>query len=373
MKMVPTPKLLRHLVRRTPPAIAVVLILWLAPGAAGSGPSITPVVRGTLGANGWYRSNVTVNWQIQPLPASSSGCDARTLTADTAGAALTCSATWSDGTAITVRRVFRIDRKPPVVRAAPDRRPDANGWYNHPLTITFSGVDVTSGVSSCSRISYPGPDTAGTSVGGRCTDRAGNVGSTGFALKYDSTPPRLARVGVFHGNRRIRLRWVASGGVRLSEVVRSPAPHGARGAALYRGSKFEMRDRHIRPGAKYDYTVTVWDKAANRVTKTVPATGTGPLTSPVPAAHVKSPPRLTWTPVWRADFYNVQIFHHGRKVMSVWPTHTHLALPWTWRFRGRRHSLTSGIYFWYVWPGYRGDSGIRYGHLLGASTFVVRR
>ena len=367
-----TPRLLRHFPRRPPLAVAIVVTLCLAPGAAASGPSITPVIRGTPGANGWYRSNVTVNWQIQPLPASSSGCDARTLTADTGGTALTCSATWSDGTAISVRRVIRIDRKPPVVHAAPDRRPDANGWYNHPLTIGFSGVDVTSGVVSCSRTSYAGPKTPGTSIGGRCTDKAGNVGSTGFALKYDSAPPQLARVGVFHGYRRIRLRWVASGGVRLSEVVRSPAPRGARGSPLYRGPKFETRDRHVRPGAKYDYTVTVWDQAANRATKTVPAIGTGPLTSPVPDAQVKSPPRLTWTPVWRADFYNVQVFHDGRKVMSVWPTHTHLTLTWTWRFHRHRHSLTNGIYFWYVWPGYRTTVGIRYGHLLGNSSFVVR-
>ena len=370
--MILTPKLLRHVVRRTPPAVAIVLVLWLAPGAAGSGPSITPVVRGTLGANGWYRSNVTVNWKIQPLPVSSSGCDARTLTADTTGVALTCSATWSDGTAISIRRVFRIDRAPPVVRSAADRGPDANGWYNHPLTVVFAGADLTSGVASCSRITYSGPDTLGTSVGGRCTDRAGNVGSTGFALKYDATPPRLARVGVFHGNHRIRLRWIAAGGVRLSEVVRSPAPRGARGAALYRGSNFEMRDRRVQPGAKYHYTVTVWDRAANRAIKTVPAIGTGPLTSPVPAARVKSPPRLTWAPVWRADFYNVQLFYRGHKVMSVWPTHTHLKLPWTWRSHGRRHSLKNGLYFWYVWPGYRESAGLRYGRLLGASSFVVR-
>src|SRR4029453_6705039 len=35
--------------------------------------SITPAIRGTAGANGWYRSNVTFNWQFAPLPDLSRG------------------------------------------------------------------------------------------------------------------------------------------------------------------------------------------------------------------------------------------------------------------------------------------------------------
>jgi hypothetical protein len=98
----PAPGLLRRYGRRAMLAAVVVVPLLLAPGAAGAGPSITAIITGTLGTNGWYRSNVTVNWQIQPLPVSSSGCDAVTLTTDTPGTTLTCSASWSDGTSITV-------------------------------------------------------------------------------------------------------------------------------------------------------------------------------------------------------------------------------------------------------------------------------
>src|SRR5256885_8031849 len=73
---------------------AVLLLSLLVPSvAAGDTLSITPSIRGTPGANGWYRSKVTVNWVIQPLPDSSSGCDAFTLTGDTRGTTRTCSAT----------------------------------------------------------------------------------------------------------------------------------------------------------------------------------------------------------------------------------------------------------------------------------------
>lgn len=353
-------------------AAAVAVALLLAPGAAGAGPSITPNITGTVGTNGWYRSNVTVNWQIQPLPVSSSGCDAVTLTSDTPGRTLTCTASWSDGSSISVKRVFKIDRSPPVVRVAADRVPDANGWYNHPLTIVSSGTDAMSGVASCSRIQYAGPDTAGTDVGGGCTDRAGNNGMAGVPLRYDATPPRLLKVKVAHGDHTVTLRWVASGGVRLANVRRSPAPRGAKASTLYRGRKSEVRDPHVRPGKKYHYAITVWDQAANSAFKSIPVVGTGPLTTPVPGARVSSPPRLAWTSVRHADFYNVQLFHRG-KVLSTWPAHAHLALGWKWRFQGQPFRLTRGTYDWYVWPGFRRGSAVRYGPLLGHSSFVVGR
>jgi len=55
-------------------------------------PVVTPVIVGTLGSNGWYTSNVTVNWKVEDpesLILSSTGCGATTLTTDTAGTKLT--------------------------------------------------------------------------------------------------------------------------------------------------------------------------------------------------------------------------------------------------------------------------------------------
>ena len=46
--------------------------LLFTPGATGindvpgdpTPPQVTPVITGTLGTNGWYTTNVTVNWSI---------------------------------------------------------------------------------------------------------------------------------------------------------------------------------------------------------------------------------------------------------------------------------------------------------------------
>ena len=134
-------------------------LLLLTPGASGAPnvpgdptpPVVIPVIHGTLGANGWYISNVTVNWTVYDPESEileTRGCDATTVVADTIGTRLTCYAR-SDGGETTVTITIRRDATPPTVTATPARAPDANGWYNHPLSVTFTGSDATSGIESC--------------------------------------------------------------------------------------------------------------------------------------------------------------------------------------------------------------------------------
>src|SRR5204862_796912 len=120
-----------------------------APNVAGDPgpPVVAPQILGTLGSNGWYTTNVTVNWSVvdpESVILSTSGCDAVTLTAETLGTKLTCSAV-SDGGEGTVSKTIKIDKTPPSVTATPARVPDANGWYNHALSVSFGASDPTSG------------------------------------------------------------------------------------------------------------------------------------------------------------------------------------------------------------------------------------
>ena len=197
--------------RRSPLPLAVLLVavasVLAGPGAAAPSADveITLVITGTLGMNGWYTSNVTVNWVVTGA-ANSSGCDAKTLTADTSGVTLTCSASNLDGTSTASKsRTFKIDKTPPAVTATPARPADKNGWYNHPLAVTFSGTDATSGIGACTSAAYRGPDDPSAAVPGSCTDVAGNTGASKFALEYDATPPSLARLSVKAGNRTAKL------------------------------------------------------------------------------------------------------------------------------------------------------------------------
>src|SRR5919108_4111986 len=177
--------------------------LLLSAGASGvpdvpgdpTPPVVTPVIYGTLGTNGWYTTNVTVNWNVtdpESVILSTTGCEARTLTADTTGLQLTCSAE-SDGGIATVSKTFKIDKTAPAASASPSRAADANGWYNHDLSVAFTGGDATSGLESCSAAqTYGGPDSGGTSLTGTCRDRAGNVAQASFPFKYDETSPQAS-------------------------------------------------------------------------------------------------------------------------------------------------------------------------------------
>ena len=74
------------------------------------------------------------------------------------------------------------------------RQPDANGWHNHAVTVTFQGTDGTSGVDTCTQTTYSGPDDPSVALSGTCVDQAGNQSRSAlFTTKYDETPPQATR------------------------------------------------------------------------------------------------------------------------------------------------------------------------------------
>ncbi len=237
-----------------------------------SAPVITPNVTGTLGTNGWYVSDVLVSWSVSDPGSgisSSTGCSAATLSSDTVGSTLTCSATNGAGLSSSASVTIKLDKSGPsaqlaviagnpgsngwyvsdvtvdadgsddvsgpvtcsadqvisaegttlvsgsctndaglttdaaplslmIDKSAPtnasgqaDRTPDSNGWYNHAVTIGFTGQDAVSGIASCSSATYSGPDSASAAVSGSCTDLAGNSANGSFSLMYDATAPVL--------------------------------------------------------------------------------------------------------------------------------------------------------------------------------------
>jgi hypothetical protein len=85
-------------VRRALLAAAVGLAVHAA-AAAALPPVITPTVTGQTGDNGWYVSNVIVNWSISPPGyLVVSGCAPSTLiSSDTTGTSVQCVAGNSDG------------------------------------------------------------------------------------------------------------------------------------------------------------------------------------------------------------------------------------------------------------------------------------
>jgi hypothetical protein len=156
-------------------------------------PVITPTVQGTLGENSWYTSNVNVSWLVEDGESdisSTSGCGPTTISTDTAGTTLTCTATSAGGTSSDSVTIKRDATAPTSVSGTLARAADHNGWYTAPVGYQFSGNDPTSGIASCSSGTYSGPDGTDLTVSGSCADNAGNsANGSSPAFKYDATKP----------------------------------------------------------------------------------------------------------------------------------------------------------------------------------------
>jgi hypothetical protein len=459
---------------------AVVGVMLSSAGSAAAVPIVTfKCIPNPQNCNGWYRTNVTIDWTVQPSGAVVGGCRDKTYTADTPTAGTNELCTADDGDAVvSVGLKIRVDKtRPRVTGAFPSRGTDVNGWYNRPVGVTFRGSDQTSGIASCTNTTFGGPDTRGMSVPGTCRDRAGNVSAasayglkydatapilTGatperpanpggwfnrpvrfdiqavdatsgiadcpsvtyggpdaatalftaacrdwagnassriFGLKYDATPPAVAGLDARAGDGNVALSWRPSADAESVEVARTPGVGGYGTTVVFRGPGVKFVDGRVNNGVRYAYEVRVRDAAGNAASDSVSAVptgasagggvgggGAGPgsptggrrgrrLLAPSNGAVVRpgQPPLLRWTPVRGADYYNVQLFRKGRKILTVWPTRARYQLKRRWTYRGDLRRLAPGRYRWLVWPGFGRRSRADYGRRIGPSTFRVRR
>jgi alpha-tubulin suppressor-like RCC1 family protein len=70
------------------------------------------------------------------------------------------------------------------------RPPDSNGWYNHPVQVTWA--DPATGATCEEPATYGGPEGAGVGTTGYCTNPDGTGSSGNVSLNYDATPPLTA-------------------------------------------------------------------------------------------------------------------------------------------------------------------------------------
>jgi beta-lactam-binding protein with PASTA domain len=162
-------------------------------------PTVTPTIIGTRGNNGWYTSNVQVSWAVSgggaPIT-TQTGCGAVTISADTTGQNLTCSATSAGGTTNQSVKIKR-DATPPQAAAIPSPVPNSNGWNDTSVTVTFTGTDATSGIASCSApVTITTQGANQTSQSGTCTDNAGNLSApvTATGINIDEALPTISDV-----------------------------------------------------------------------------------------------------------------------------------------------------------------------------------
>ena len=169
---------------------------------------------------------------------------------------------------------------------APERPPDADGWYNHPVKVAFTGQDGGSGVTERSPpVTYSGPDGNPAKIVGQCRDAVGHLSApVQFELRYDHTKPARPVVKARRTTRGITVSWTAPGDVVRSEVRRAPAAKGKKPAVVFSGKGIRLTDRTARSPSRYWYEVHVYDQAGNVASRTLAVRPSGGILLPLGGA-----------------------------------------------------------------------------------------
>jgi hypothetical protein len=325
-------------------------------------------------SNGWYNHAVGYSFGGSDALSGVQSCTPATYGGpDGESATVTGSCRDLAGNVGTRQFGLRFDATAPSVAARPARAPDANGWYNHPVSVAFAGSDGASGLDSCTSASYGGPDSDAASVGGSCRDRAGNARSSSFSLRYDATPPVLSDVVVTTADGADSLAWKSTSAADTAVVRR--VPRGAKAAAakvVFSGAGQSFRDSAIKNGLEYVYSVQSVDQAGNASAavsvRALPKVLGLQKLSYVP--RVSQQPVLRWRRIRGATYYHVQLFRGGKRILAAWPVKPQLTLPQSWSWKGHRYRLQPATYRWYVWAG-KGRRSLAHYSRLGKASFTV--
>ena len=156
-------------------------------------PLITPHVQGPKKGTDWFTGDVSVTWTVtDPTSdvATTAGCDAASVTADTDGTTYTCVATDKAGNGTSESVTVQRDATAPVV--TPHATGTHNGdWFTGDVAVTWTVTDATSGVAKavgCDEVTL-GTDTLEQAYSCTATDGAGNQTDGSTTVKRDATAP----------------------------------------------------------------------------------------------------------------------------------------------------------------------------------------
>jgi alpha-tubulin suppressor-like RCC1 family protein len=227
-------------------------------------PMISATLTGTLGNNGWYTSDVTVSWTVEDPESSFSAtsCSPVTLSTETPGTTLTCTAINSAGLMSAASATVKIDKTGPSVSFTRSAA-NANGWNNGAVAVRFSALDTQSGLDGGAFIDREvSGEGQNQSVTAMFADLAGNtVSATVEGINIDKTAPTVqfgaaipAANAAGWNNSDVEIGFSAAD--NLSGVVSSSAP-----------SPLVLTNE----GAHVTGGVTVSDAAGNSATVASPA------------------------------------------------------------------------------------------------------
>lgn len=158
-------------------------------------PLITANVSPAPNATGWNNTNVTVTFNCSDQTSGVANCPApQTVATEGANQVISGTATDKAGNIASASVMVNLDKTPPNITATASPGPNAAGWNNTPVTVTFFCSDPTSGIGNCPQAQTVSSDGKNQVISGTATDTAGNTASASVAVSIDQTPPAITAV-----------------------------------------------------------------------------------------------------------------------------------------------------------------------------------
>jgi hypothetical protein len=156
-------------------------------------PTITASVERPPDAGDWYTDDVTVSFECADTLSGIDICPEPILV-DTDGGGQVISGTAVDiaGNTASASVTINFDKSPPTIIAHITPPPNAAGWNNTDVTVSFECADEGSGIASCSVPVVVTEEGADQAVTGTATDLAGHSNTVTVLISLDKTPPNLA-------------------------------------------------------------------------------------------------------------------------------------------------------------------------------------
>ena len=185
---------------------------------------------------------------------------------------------WGEPGGAIILEIVGVDNDPPAIRATATPPPNANGWNNSNVVVTFTCADSTSGIATCPPPVVVSTEGQNQLVAGTAIDRAGNTATASVAVNLDTSPPVATAAQVPPAN--------ANGWNNGPVTVHFACSDGGSGVAACPDDQVLSAE-----GANQLASATVADKAGNTVTirTTVSIDRTPPvlaITSPAAGATV---------------------------------------------------------------------------------------
>ena len=145
---------------------------------------------------GWSRTPATVTFACEDALSGVAQCQEPVVVSGDGTHAVVGAVSDRAGNVAQATAQVRIDTVAPTISASAERAPNAAGWYNAPVTVSFTCADEGSGVSACAPPITVSTEGTATPVTGTVTDAAGNTASVSLPINLDTTPPVVRVTGV---------------------------------------------------------------------------------------------------------------------------------------------------------------------------------